>query len=117
MDFHGDRAIWPRSDNTVWPLVIVHLIRVCRGSRSPKPRLTRGDTLSEQTTRRKRKETIAGRKTTGCHRGHSTGRYLYIFASSGFRKGDFFSDRESGSKLFIHTLISSKFNELTGPET
>lgn len=57
MDFHGDRAIWPRGDNAVWPLVIVHLIQVCRGSPSPKSRLTRDDTLSEQTTRRKRKET------------------------------------------------------------
>lgn len=56
------------------------------------------------------------RKTTGCRRGHSTGRYLYISPVPDPERAIFFLDRETGSALFIHTLISSKFEEPTGPE-
>lgn len=105
MDFHADRAIWPLCDNTV----ITSRYHSSADKAIGAPGIPRNPVLPnllsdpEQTIRRKRKERRCSQwKTTGCQRGHSTGRYLYVFVGSGFSEGYFFPVRGRRSGLFIH---------------
>lgn len=78
IEFDADRTIWPRCDNI--DVTSRYHSSADKAAGSPIP----PKSLSEQTTRRKRKETLQPMETTGCQRGHSGGRYLCIFVGSGF---------------------------------
>lgn len=67
------------------------------------------------------RDAVANEKTSGCQRGHSAGRYLYVFLSSSWhpeRVIFLLSDITSGGAvyLFMRSVIFSGFGEVSGPE-
>lgn len=113
--YNADRAIWPLCDNTditsryhssadkaigvpgfsqIWNL-------------SPEP-FYLSVAQNKQPVIGSGKRRRSQWKTTGCQRGHSTGRYLYVFVGSGCWKGDFFPVRGVGvDYLFICDVAGS----------
>lgn len=71
----------------------------CGVSDSPKIPLS----YSKQPDGNGKKHCSQPMETTGCQRGHSSGRYLWIFVDSGFWRVNF-SGWGCGSRLFIHNV-------------
>lgn len=81
MDFHIDRAVWPLSDNSVVAFRY-HSSADKAAAGDPGfpqiPSLSTSSRTNNPTEAEKRRRSQW--KTTGCQRGHSTGRYLYVCA-------------------------------------
>ncbi|CAH1374216.1 unnamed protein product, partial [Tenebrio molitor] len=76
MDFHIDRGVWPRSDNSVVASRYHSSADKAAGVGGP-PAATSSRTNNPTEAEKRRRSQW---KRTGCERGHSTGRYLYVCA-------------------------------------